>query len=377
MSPDQAPISATGLGQVFRSRDFRLLWGGQFVSLLGDQFFLVALPWLVLQLTGDPLAIGSVLAVSAAPRADLPSARRGPHRPVLPARRDAVLQYRPDGAGRRSGDPHLHRCGRAMDALRLRLPSRPGVCPLPAGPIGDRPPAGPRRPSADRQRHHPRAPLSWRSSSDRSRPASSSRSSVTQGTAVARVPRRRASLSSSRSTRWASSSRPITLALIASPLVRRDRKRHVVRSSVLHVAGRGPRRRLAGQDSPALFRAHRRGESRVCSARSSVGIPVLAHTRFSGGAFAYGAILSGLGAGALVGMVAAGVSSPATGSRVRGGHAWFHRAAGCRPVSAWRPSIRGAVRWRRPSSSGWRRGISSWSSSPGCRSAPPESNWAG
>ena len=39
----------------------------------------------------------------------------------------------------------------------------------------------------------------------------------------------------------------------------------------------------------------------------SVGIPVLAHTRFSGGAFAYGAVLSGLGAGALAGVAVGGV----------------------------------------------------------------------
>ena len=69
MGLDQTPIAPSRVGEVFRSRDFRLLWAGQFVSLLGDQFFLVALPWLVLQLTGDPLAIGLVLAVSAAPRA--------------------------------------------------------------------------------------------------------------------------------------------------------------------------------------------------------------------------------------------------------------------------------------------------------------------
>jgi hypothetical protein len=37
-----------------------------------------------------------------------------------------------------------------------------------------------------------------------------------------------------------------------------------------------------------------------------VGIPVLADTRFKGGALAYGAILSGLGAGALIGVVAGG-----------------------------------------------------------------------
>ena len=55
--------------EILRSRDFRLLWGGQFVSLLAEQFFLVALPWLVLQLTGDIFAVGTVVAVTAAPRA--------------------------------------------------------------------------------------------------------------------------------------------------------------------------------------------------------------------------------------------------------------------------------------------------------------------
>jgi len=55
--------------ELLRSRNFRLLWGGEFVSLLGDQFFVVALPWLVLQLTGNAFMIGLVLAVSTAPRA--------------------------------------------------------------------------------------------------------------------------------------------------------------------------------------------------------------------------------------------------------------------------------------------------------------------
>ncbi len=55
--------------EILRSRDFRLMWGGQFVSLLAEQFFLVALPWLVLQITGDAFAVGTVVAVTAAPRA--------------------------------------------------------------------------------------------------------------------------------------------------------------------------------------------------------------------------------------------------------------------------------------------------------------------
>ena len=35
-------------------RDFRLLWGGEAVSLIGDQFELIALPWLVVTLTAVP-----------------------------------------------------------------------------------------------------------------------------------------------------------------------------------------------------------------------------------------------------------------------------------------------------------------------------------
>ena len=52
-----------------RDRDYRLLWLGQAISFLGDQFHLVALPWLVLTLTGDPLQIGLALAAASIPRA--------------------------------------------------------------------------------------------------------------------------------------------------------------------------------------------------------------------------------------------------------------------------------------------------------------------
>jgi MFS family permease len=51
------------------SRNFRLLWIGQGTSLLGDQFYLIAMPWLVLQRTGDALALGAVLALAGLPRA--------------------------------------------------------------------------------------------------------------------------------------------------------------------------------------------------------------------------------------------------------------------------------------------------------------------
>ncbi len=60
------PEATPGL---FRLHNFRLLWAGEAISLLGDQFYMVALPWLVLQLTGDPLAVGVVLALGGIPRA--------------------------------------------------------------------------------------------------------------------------------------------------------------------------------------------------------------------------------------------------------------------------------------------------------------------
>lgn len=50
-------------------RNFRLLWIGESISLLGDQFYLIALPWLVLQLTGSGLALGTVMALAGIPRA--------------------------------------------------------------------------------------------------------------------------------------------------------------------------------------------------------------------------------------------------------------------------------------------------------------------
>lgn len=54
---------------LFSNRDFSLLFGGSAISAFGDQFTLVALPWLVLKLTGNPAALGIVLAVMAFPRA--------------------------------------------------------------------------------------------------------------------------------------------------------------------------------------------------------------------------------------------------------------------------------------------------------------------
>jgi MFS family permease len=63
--------SQASLAAPFATRDFRLLWVGETVSILGSQFHMLALPWLVLKLTGSGLALGTVLMAAAAPRAVL------------------------------------------------------------------------------------------------------------------------------------------------------------------------------------------------------------------------------------------------------------------------------------------------------------------
>jgi MFS family permease len=50
---------------------FRALWAAHLLTLLGDAFSIVALPWLVLQMTGSGVALGTVLALEAVPRAVL------------------------------------------------------------------------------------------------------------------------------------------------------------------------------------------------------------------------------------------------------------------------------------------------------------------
>ncbi len=55
--------------RLLRMRNFRLLWGAGALSAIGDQFDLIAFPWLVLLITGDPLAVGAVIAVGGIPTA--------------------------------------------------------------------------------------------------------------------------------------------------------------------------------------------------------------------------------------------------------------------------------------------------------------------
>ena len=68
-------VSAPALNQrlplphILREANFRRWWVGASISIFGDQFYVVALPWLILQLTGSGIALGAVLTAAAVPRA--------------------------------------------------------------------------------------------------------------------------------------------------------------------------------------------------------------------------------------------------------------------------------------------------------------------
>jgi MFS family permease len=66
-----APSAPQAAQHPLRERNFRMLWAGSAISAVGDQFYLVALPWVVLQLTGSAVAVGTILMAVAIPRAAL------------------------------------------------------------------------------------------------------------------------------------------------------------------------------------------------------------------------------------------------------------------------------------------------------------------
>ncbi len=54
---------------ILKSRNFLLLWAGSLISMVGDAFSMIALPWLVIQLTDNAFTLGTVMATAAIPRA--------------------------------------------------------------------------------------------------------------------------------------------------------------------------------------------------------------------------------------------------------------------------------------------------------------------
>jgi MFS family permease len=68
MSVPAAEVGTAVPEHPLRNPNFRRWLIGGTISLLGDQFYLVALPWLVLELTGSALALGTVMMTGAIPR---------------------------------------------------------------------------------------------------------------------------------------------------------------------------------------------------------------------------------------------------------------------------------------------------------------------
>ncbi len=64
-----APDPRAARAALLRTPAMRWLLAGSAISLLGDQFTLIALPWAVLMLTHDPLMLGLVTAMVGVPRA--------------------------------------------------------------------------------------------------------------------------------------------------------------------------------------------------------------------------------------------------------------------------------------------------------------------
>jgi MFS family permease len=62
-------LSQWELAQPLKVRNYRLLWVGSVIAMIGSNLTMIAFPWLVLKLTGDSLAMGAVLAVTGIPRA--------------------------------------------------------------------------------------------------------------------------------------------------------------------------------------------------------------------------------------------------------------------------------------------------------------------
>lgn len=63
-----AAVPSGAVPHPLRNRNFRLWWIGAGISLFGDQFYLVALPWIVLQITGSGIVLASLMTTVALPR---------------------------------------------------------------------------------------------------------------------------------------------------------------------------------------------------------------------------------------------------------------------------------------------------------------------
>ena len=69
VSASAPSASAPAVEHPLRNPHYRLWLIGGTISFLGDQFYIVALPWLILQQTGSAVAMGAVMMAGSIPRA--------------------------------------------------------------------------------------------------------------------------------------------------------------------------------------------------------------------------------------------------------------------------------------------------------------------
>jgi MFS family permease len=67
--PASTPTANAAIEHPLHNPKYRLWLIGSTISFLGDQFYMVALPWLILQQTGSAVAMGAVMMAGSIPRA--------------------------------------------------------------------------------------------------------------------------------------------------------------------------------------------------------------------------------------------------------------------------------------------------------------------
>ncbi len=69
-APASVPVKVPSHEDLRLSRNSNFLWiaAGSTIALLGSQFSSLAMPWLVLKLTGDPFALATVMVISGVPQ---------------------------------------------------------------------------------------------------------------------------------------------------------------------------------------------------------------------------------------------------------------------------------------------------------------------
>ena len=65
---DRSNQNRVSIWQPLTIRNFLLLFIGKNISVFGDRLYLVALPWLTIELTNSGLSLGTVLMAGAIPR---------------------------------------------------------------------------------------------------------------------------------------------------------------------------------------------------------------------------------------------------------------------------------------------------------------------